>query len=289
MAATIWKGALSFGLVHIPVTLHSAVREDKVSFRQIEEDTGCQVKYKRICKDSGKEVPWEKIKKGYEYEKGKILPLTDEDFDKAKLATSKSFEIEDFVKEEDVDPRYFEKPYYLVPQKGGDKAYVLLRESMKETGTIGIGRVTLREKQYLAAIKPLGDAIVLDLLRFASEVVDPGELRFPEEADLKPQELKMAKSLIENLLGEFEPERYPNQYKINIEKIIQGKLKGKNVNLKEAEEPEVTGVIDLMARLEESLKSGGGKAKKTTKPKKSSSAKKSAAKKSSSSSKRKSA
>lgn len=287
MAATIWKGALSFGLVHIPVTLHSAVREDKVSFRQIEEGTGCQVKYKRICKDSGKEVPWEKIKKGYEYEKGKILPLTDEDFEKAKLATSKAFEIEDFVKEEDIDPRYFEKPYYLVPQKGGDKAYVLLRESMKETGTIGIGRVTLREKQYLAAIKPLGDAIVLDLLRFASEVVDPGELRFPEDADLKPQELKMAKSLIENLSGEFEPEKYPNQYKINIEKIIEGKLKGKKVSLKEAGEPEATGVIDLMERLEQSLKSGGGKAKKTSKPKKSAE-KKSAAKKSSSS-KRKSA
>jgi DNA end-binding protein Ku len=263
MAATIWKGAISFGLVNIPVKLHSAVREDQIRFRLLDKEKLCPVKYQRVCTNNGQEIPWERIVKGYEYEKGRYVVLEDEDFEKAAVATSKAFEIQSFVKEEEIDPRYFEKPYYLVPDRGGAKAYALLREAMRETSTVAIGTLTLRQKQYLAGIKVVGDGLVLDLMRFASEVVAEDEFRFPQQEDLRPQEVKMAKQLVENLTEEFRPENFKDEYQANLRKIIQAKLKGKKVDLKEAAEPEPTGVIDLMARLEESLKAGGKKPKKT--------------------------
>jgi len=265
MAATIWKGAISFGLVNIPVKLHSAVRENQISFRMLDREGLCPVKYERVCKNDGEEIPWERIVKGYEYEKGKYVVLEDEDFEKAAVATTRAFEIQDFVKEEEIDPRYFEKPYYLVPDGGGDKPYALLREAMRDTGTVAIGTLTLRQKQYLAGIKVVGDALVLDLMRFASEVIDEGDFRFPSADGIRPQEVKMAKQLIANLTEEFDPAKYKDEYQANLRKIIQAKLKGKKVDLKESAEPEPTGVIDLMARLEESLKAGGKKpARKTT-------------------------
>ncbi len=280
--ASIWTGAIAFGLVNIPVRVETAVRSHDLSFRLLApkgKDDFCPVKYERVCKNDGKEVPWNDIVRGYEYEKDRFVVLTDEDFDKAALATNKTFDVEDFVQEGEVDPRYFEKPYYLIPQKGGERAYALLRDAMRSTSTLGVGTITLRKKQYLAAIKPLGDAMVLDLMRFADEVLDADEYRFPE-ADYRPQELKMAEQLIENLTVEFEPEKYKDEYRANLEKIIAAKMKGKKVTLKESEEPEMTGVIDLMDRLKESLEGGAKKSSSTTKKKKSSS---------SSSSKRKSA
>jgi DNA end-binding protein Ku len=278
MAATIWKGAISFGLVNIPVKLHSAVREDQISFRMLDREGLCPVKYERVCKNNNKEIPWERIVKGYEYEKGKFVILEDEDFKRAAVATSKAFEIQDFVKEEDIDPRYFEKPYYLVPDKGGEKPYALLRESMRDTGTVAIGRITLRQKQYLAGIKVVGEALVLDVMRFAAEVVEESDFRFPSAEDIRPQEVKMAKQLIANLTEEFDPAKYKDDYQANLRKIIQAKLKGKKINLKEAADPEPTGVIDLMARLEESLKAGTKKPARKTAAKKTAGGKASASK-----------
>jgi DNA end-binding protein Ku len=285
--ASIWTGAIAFGLVNIPVRVETAVRSHDLGFKLLApkgKGEFCPVKYERVCKDDGKEVPWDDIVKGFEYEKERFVVLTDEDFDKAALATNKTFEVQDFAPEGDVDPRYFEKPYYLIPQKGGERAYALLRDAMKNTSTLGIGTITLRKKQYLASIKPIGDAIVLDLMRFADEVLDGSEYRFPG-ADYRPQELQMAEQLIGNLTEEFEPEKYKDEYRENLEKIIAAKMKGKRVTLREAAEPEMTGVIDLMDRLKESLegkpkKSSGGAKTSRTKKKKSSS---------SSSSKRKSA
>ena len=264
--ASIWTGAIAFGLVNIPVRVETAVRSHDLGFKLLYpqgKDRYCPVKYERVCKQDGKEVPWNDIVKGYEYEKEKFVVLEDEDFEKAALATSKTFEIQDFATENQVDPRYFEKPYYLIPQKGGERAYALLRDAMKNTGTLGVGTITLRKKQYLAAIKPLGDAIILDLMRFADEVLDASEYRFPG-SDYRPQELKMAEQLISNLSEDFQPEKYKDEYKENLEKIIAAKMKGKKVTLKEASEPEMTGVIDLMDRLKESLE---GKPKKAA-PKK---------------------
>lgn len=266
--ASIWTGAIAFGLVNIPVRVETAVRSHDLSFRLLApkgKDDYCPVKYERVCKNDGKEVPWDDIVKGYEYEKERFVVLSDEDFETAALATSKTFEIQDFAPEGEVDPRYFEKPYYLIPQKGGERAYALLRDGMKNTGTLGVGTITLRKKQYLASIKPLGDAIILDLMRFADEVLDASEFSFPG-ADYRPQELNMAEQLIGNLTEEFEPAKYKDQYKANLEKIIAAKMKGKKITLREAAEPEMTGVIDLMDRLKESLegkpKKGAASAKK---------------------------
>lgn len=269
--ATIWTGAIAFGLVNIPVKLESAVRSHDLSFRMLHrrsEKDLCPVAYERVCKNDGKEVPWDEIVKGYEYEKERFVVLTDEDFEKAALATSKTFEIQDFAPEDQVDPRFFEKPYYLIPQRGGEKAYALLREAMKKTGTLGIGTITMRKKQYLASIKPLGDAIVLDLMRFADEVIETDEFRFPDAGDLRPQELKMAEQLVRSLTGDFKPAKYADEYRENLEKIIAGKMKGRTVKLTEAAEPDMTGVIDLMDRLEQSLKAGkkASAPKKTSKP-----------------------
>ncbi|HEX6925777.1 MAG TPA: Ku protein [Longimicrobiaceae bacterium] len=259
--ASIWTGAIAFGLVNIPVRLEAAVRSHDLSFKLLApkgKGDYCPVKYERVCKDDGKEVAWDDIVKGYEYQKERYVVLTDADFEKAALATNKTFEIQDFAPEDDVDPRYFEKPYYLIPQKGGERAYALLRDAMKNTGTLGIGTITLRKRQYLASIKPLHDAMVLDLMRFADEVLDASEYRFPG-ADYRPQELQMAEQLVGNLTEEFKPEKYKDEYRDNLEKIIQAKMKGKKVTLREAPEPEMTGVIDLMDRLKESLE---GKSKK---------------------------
>ncbi|HEX7239376.1 MAG TPA: Ku protein [Longimicrobiaceae bacterium] len=260
MASTIWKGSISFGLVNIPVGLHSAVREDTLHFKLLREKDLCPLGYERVCKDKkGGPVPWDEVVKGYEYEKGKYVVLSDEDFKKAALATSKTFEIQDFVKEDEIDPRYFEKPYYLVPTGQGGKAYALLREAMRRTGTVGIGTITLRQKQYLASIKVVEQALVLDLMRFASEVVDEKEFQFPDEGDVRPQELKMAEQLIGSLTEGFDPTRYKDEYAANLLRIINAKLKGKKVNLKESAEPEPTEVINLMERLQKSLEKKGAK------------------------------
>jgi DNA end-binding protein Ku len=263
--ASIWTGAIAFGLVNIPVKVETAVRSHDLSFKMLHEEkkgSVCPVKFKRVCETTGKEVAWNAIVKGYEYEKGKYVVLTEEDFEKAALATSKTFDIQAFTDSAEVDPRYFEKPYYLVPQKGGERAYALLREAMRNTDALAIGTITLRKKQYLAAIKVVGEALVLDLMRFADEVVDASELRFPDAEGFRPQEVTMAEQLIGSLREEFQPDKYKDQYRENLDKIIQAKMKGKKVNLKEAAEPEMTGVIDLMDRLKASLEAGGKKPKK---------------------------
>lgn len=253
--ASIWTGAITFGLVNIPVRLETAVRGHDLGFRMLhleKDDQPCPVTYKRVCKATGKEVPWDDIVKGYEYEEDRYVILEESDFEKAALATSKTFEIQDFTPEGEVDPRFFEKPYYLVPKSGGERAYALLRDAMRNTGTLGIGTITMRKKQYLASIKPLGDGIVLDVMRFADEVLPAGEFRFPS-ADYRPQELQMAEQLIGNLSTSFAPEKYRDEYRANLEKIIAGKRKGKKVTLKEAADPDMSGVIDLADRLRESL------------------------------------
>jgi DNA end-binding protein Ku len=267
MATAIWKGALTFGLVNIPVRLQSAVRSNDIRFRMLHEDDLSPVKYQRICEKEGKPIPWGEIVKGYEYTKGRYVVLDDDDFRKAALESSKQIEVLDFVAEEEVDPRYFDTPYYLVPEKGGERAYALLREAIRATGTIGIGKVTIRTKQHLAGVKVVGDALVLDLMRFNHELVETEEISFPEADEVRPKELTMAKQLIQNFTSEFEPEKYTDEYRENLMEIIQGKLKGKKVEFAEPDAPDATGVIDLMSRLQESLKQskerqGGGAKKK---------------------------
>ena len=258
--AAIWKGSLTFGLVNIPVELKTAVRADHISFRLLHKEDLSPVKYERVCQAEGEPVPWSEIVKGYEYEKGKFVVLTDEDFKTAALEQSKTIDILDFVKEEEIDPRYFETPYYLVPGKGGDKPYALLREAIRQTGSVGIGKIIIRQTQHLAAVKVVGDALVLEIMRFANELVDAAEFNFPSRESIRPQELQMAEQLVANLEGPFDPARYTDEYRANLMKVIKAKMKGRKVKLEEPEgEARDSDVLDLMSRLRASLAEGTGK------------------------------
>jgi DNA end-binding protein Ku len=257
--AAMWKGSLAFGLVNIPVELRTAIRADHISFRLLHEEDLSPVKYERVCQAEGEPIPWSEIVKGYEYEKGKFVVLTDQDFKAAALENSKTIDILDFVQQEEIDPRYFETPYYLVPSKGAEKSYALLREAIRSTGAVGIGKIIIRQIQHLAAIKILGDALVLEIMRFANELVDANEYTFPSRKDVRPQELKMAEQLVANLAQPFDPSRYTDDYRVNLMKIIKAKMRGKKVKLEEPKEEVDSGVLDLMTRLRASLEHGEDK------------------------------
>jgi DNA end-binding protein Ku len=266
--AAIWKGSLTFGLVNIPVELRTAIRSDHISFRLLHEKDLSPVKYERICQSEDKPIPWDEIVKGYEYTKGKFVVLTDADFKTAALERSQTIDILDFVKEDEIDPRYFETPYYLVPGKGGDKPYALLREAIRKTGSVGIGKIIIRQTQHLAGVKVVGDALVLEIMRFANELVDASEYSFPSREAIRPQELQMAEQLVGNLAEPFDPSRYTDEYRANLMRIIKAKMKGKKPNLEEpATEAPDSGVLDLMSRLRASLAEGTGK-KGTARPRK---------------------
>ena len=254
----LWSGALTFGLVNIPVRLHSAVQaKERVSFRLLHKKDLSPIRYERVCQKEGEAVEWKEIVKGYEYTKGKFVVLDDDDFKAAAIESSKTIEILDFVKSDEIDPRYFETPYYVVPAKGGEKAYALLREAIKRTGMVGIGKITMRTNSlHLAGVKAVGEAIVLEIMRFADELVEVGDFSFPSEDGVRPQELQMAEQLVGNLSQPFDPSKYTDDYRANLMKIIRAKMKGKKIEVPEAEEPESTQVVDLMARLQESLEMG---------------------------------
>ena len=258
MPRPIWTGALTFGLVNIPVQLHSAVRsKEKISFRLLRKEDNSRIRYERIAEKDDEPVEWKDIVKGYEYTKGKFVVLDEEDFKAAAIDSAKTIEILDFVANDEIDPRYFETPYYVTPAKGGEKAYALLREAIKQTGKIGIGKITMRTNSlHLAGVKAVEDAIVLEIMRFGDELVDTSEFKFPSDAGVRPQELQMATQLIDNLSSEFDPSKYSDDYHDNLMKIIKAKMKGKKIEVPEAEAPESTQVVDLIARLQESLELG---------------------------------
>jgi DNA end-binding protein Ku len=255
----IWKGAISFGLVNIPIELYSAVSSsgERVSFRLLHKKDQSPIRNERVCQKEDKAIPWDEIVKGYEYSKGKFVIMDEEDFRAAAIESSKSIEILDFVKSEEIDPRYFETPYYLVPQKGGDKAYALLREAIRSTGMVGIGKVTMRSNSiHLVGLKVVEEALVMEIMRYADELVDTSSFTFPTADAVRPQELAMAEQLVNTLAGTFSPENYRDEYKDKLMEIINAKLKGKKIEVEEPEEPEATNVVDLMARLQESLTMG---------------------------------
>ncbi len=258
--ATIWKGAITFGLVNIPVELRPAVRTERLSFRMLHAEDMAPVKFERVCSADGEPVPWNEVVKGYEYAKGKFVVMTPEDFEQAKLEKSKTIDIIDFAKDEEIDPRFFDTPYYLLPTKGGEKAYALLREAIRRCGTVGVGKIIVREKQHLAGIKVVGEALVLETMRFAHELIDAKELNFPGSDIVRPQELEMAEQLVSNLAEPFDPTKYTDDYRTNLMRIIKAKMKGKTVTFEEADEgPADPKVIDLMSRLRESLEQGRAK------------------------------
>jgi DNA end-binding protein Ku len=265
MARAMWKGSIAFGLVNIPIELYSAVRDHRPKFRLLHAKDESPVQYERVCQREGKPVGWEDLVKGYEYEKGQFVVLTKDDFKTAAIEKTKTIDILDFVDPKEIDERYFETPYYLQPGKGAERAYALLREAMKETGRVGIAKIILRDAQHLASVEAHGDAIVLTMMRFADELADLGDFRFPKTADTRPAELKMAVQLVENLSAPWNPEKYTDEYRDNLLKIIHGKLKGRKPRLTERETPQQGEVVDLMVRLRASLEGrtrGAGTAKR---------------------------
>jgi DNA end-binding protein Ku len=254
MPRAIWKGSISFGLVSIPVELHTAVRDHRPRFRMLHARDQSPVRYERVCQRDGKPVAWEDLVKGYEYEKGQFVVLTKEDLKTAALSKDRAIDIMDFVEGAQIDDRYFEAPYYLTPQKGGQHAYALLREALKASGRVGIAKIIIREAQHLAALEVIDNALVLTMLRYADELVDTAQLEFPADAKVRKAELDMARMLVENLAADWDPSKYTDDYRDNLMKLIKARLKGRPARLPASGAPPDQGkVVDLMERLRQSL------------------------------------
>ena len=253
MARAIWTGSLSFGLVNIPVEVHTAVRDTRPHFRMLHAKDKSPINFQRVCQKDGQEVAWEDLVRGYEYERGHFVVLTKEDLAAAALERTRRIDILDFVEGDTIDDRYFDKPYYLTPGKGGDMAYALLREAIRESKRIGIAKFILREVQHLCAVEVVGDALVLSTLRFADELVDVETLSLPRKPQFKKKELDMATTLVENLADEWKPEKYTDDYRDTLMKVIKAKMKGKEAHLVPDTQPRSPKVVDLMERLRASL------------------------------------
>ena len=275
MARSIWKGSIAFGLVNIPVELHTGVRDSRPRFRMLHADDKSPVKFERVCAREGKPVAWEELVKGYEYEKGRFVVLTKEDFRTAALEKTRTVDIRSFVKPAEIDDRFFDTAYYMVPGKGAERAYALLREAIRQTERVGIATIVMRDAQHLAAVEVIKNALVLTLMRYADELVDTSAYTFPPAKDIRKPELAMAVTLVENLADKWDPSQFTDEYRENLMKIIKAKLKGKEVTLSEHVEPREAGVVDLMERLRQSLE-GTNRSTKAKKPAKSARAKKTA-------------
>jgi DNA end-binding protein Ku len=261
----IWRGSLSFGLVAIPVQMHTAVREHRPKFRLLHAKDKSPIKYERVCQREGKPVAWEDLVKGYEYERGRYVVLTKDDFKAAALEKDRRVQVSDFVPSEEIDDRYFDQPYYLLPDKGGEHAYAVFQQALAESGRAGIGKIVMREKQHLVAVESIESRLVLTMMRYADEVVETPELADLDKVKVPARELKLATDLIAALASDWEPGKYSDDYQKNLQEVIQGKIKGETVVLEDGEQPMGAHVIDLAERLRQSLKAAGGtgKAKKS--------------------------
>jgi DNA end-binding protein Ku len=261
VARPIWRGSLSFGLVAIPVQLHTAVREHRPRFRLLHAKDKSPIKYERVCQRDGTPVAWEDLVKGYEYQRGRYVVLTKEDFKAAAVEKDRRVQVSDFVPADDIDDRFFDQPYYLLPDKGGEHAYAVFHQALKQTDRVGIGKVVLRDRQHLVAVESIDDRLVLTMLRFADEVVDVPEMDAVDRIKVAPKELQLAANLIGALATEWKPEQYKDDYQENLQEVINSKLKGETVVL-EGDEPQMRAdVIDLAERLRASLAAAqrGGK------------------------------
>lgn len=253
MARALWTGALSFGLVNIPIEIHTAVRDRGPHFRMLRKTDRSRIQFQRVAEKDGEVVEWDDIVRGFEVAKGQYIVLTPEDFEKAALKKDRVIDIQDFVKSDAIDDRFFDKPYYLLPGKGGDRAYALLREAIKDSGQIGVAKFVLRSKQRLAAIEAIGDALVLSTMRFRDELAKLEEFEFPPAKAVQKRELQMAQRLIGEFSSEWDPEKYTDDYRHNIMKIVEAKRDKTRPELVPESDPQSAQVIDLMERLRKSL------------------------------------
>jgi DNA end-binding protein Ku len=264
MPRAIWKGSISFGLVNIPIALYPATRKEDLKFRLLRKTDLSPVNYKRVAEKDGKEVPWDQIVKGYEYEKGKFIVLKEEDFQRVDLEATQTVDIQDFVDLDDIDPMFFYKPYYLEPQKGGDKAYALLRDSLEHSKKVGIAKVVIKTRQYLAGVKPEDGALVLELMHFAEELADTSKLDIPKKVEVGKREMNMATALIDSMSSKWNPEKYRDEYRDALMEVIEEKVEagGKEIEEKPKKAVKPTKVIDLVEVLQKSLEQSGAAKKK---------------------------
>jgi len=251
----IWKGSISFGLVNIPIGLYPATRREELSFRQLRKSDLSPINYKRVAETDHKEVPWEDIVKGYEYEKGQFVVVTNEDIKRANVEATQTVDIKDFVELDEIDPMFFDKPYYLEPQKGGKKAYALLRDTLKETGKVGIAKVVIKTKQHLAAVKPKGNSLVLELMHFPQELLEPNELDLPKDEAVGKKELDMAKALVASMSSKWDAKRFQDDYTHKLREVIEEKVAagGKELPAARGKTKAPTNVVDLVAILKKSI------------------------------------
>jgi len=263
----LWSGSISFGLVNIPIGLYSATNRKKVvDLNLLRDSDHSPIHYKKVAEADEKEVPREHIVKGYEYEKGKYVVLTDKDFEKVDIKSNQTVDIREFVNLSEIDPRYFDTPYYLAPQKGGAKAYDLLRKALEQTGLAGVAKVVIRPpREHLGLLKPLDGVLVLETLHFADELRDPKELDVPK-AEAGEKELKMALSLVETMSDKWKPEKYRDEYRESLMKMIEDKIKtgGKETTAPKSHKTTPGKVIDLVQLLQESIGQTSKKGKKKT-------------------------
>jgi DNA end-binding protein Ku len=263
MARPIWTGTLSFGLLNVPIRLMSAERRTDLHFRMLDQRDNTPVRYERVNADSGEEVPWKDVVKAFEYQKGSYVVLEEGDIRGAASESHETVEIDAFVDAEAIPPSYFEKPYVMLPGKKAEKGYVLLRETLVKTGKVGISRVVIRTREYLAAVMPQGDALMLMLLRYPQELVDLAEYTLPEKGTsayrIAPREMEMARSLIESMSGKWQPGDYRDEFRENLRKVIEKRLKSKGVTATVEEDDErtpedaATNVVDFMSLLKKSI------------------------------------
>jgi DNA end-binding protein Ku len=252
---TLWKGAISFGLVTIPVSLYPATHREELKFRMLRKSDHSPINYKRVAETDGKEVPWDQIVKGYEYEKDRYVILKEDDFARVDVEATQTVDIINFVALDEVDPLLFYKPYYLEVGKGGDKAYVLLRDSLQKTGKIALAKVVIRARQHLAAVKPQKDGLILELMHFPEELIDVEEFKEPRKTTIGKAELKMAEQLIASMSSPWKPEEYSDDYKEALEKLIEEKIEhGDEKKPAHKRRRTSSKIIDLAEVLKQSLK-----------------------------------
>lgn len=260
MARAIWKGSISFGLVSIPVALQNATRVEELKFRLLRSPDLSPVNYKRVAQVDGKEVPWEQIVKGYEYEKGKFVVLKDEDFKRVDLEATETIDIVDFVPLDQINPAFFYRPYFLEPQKGGGGAYDLLRQVLQDTNKAGIAKIIIRTRQHLAAVKANGKLLGLELMHFADELIPPEGVHVPaEKKKIGSREVQMARALVDQMSEDWDPERYTDEYRSALMKLIDKKVRSGGKELPTQAHParRATNVIDLAEVLQQSLRDAG--------------------------------
>ena len=262
MARSIWKGSISFGLVNIPVGLYTAEKSKELHFNLLDRRNLAPVHYQRVNSETGKEVPWEDTVRGFEFEPKRYVVLTDDDLKRANPESTQTIEIIDFVDLAEISPVFFEKPYYLAPERRGAKSYALLRETLRRTGKVGIAKVVIRTRQHLAAVVPFDDVIVLDLMRFQDELRDASELDLPAgKQGLSEKELKMAQRLVETMIDAWDPERYRDDYRVDLKALIDARVEAGELEGGKAKapprRPSRGKVVDLMELLKRSVDEGG--------------------------------